>query len=315
MVGDILLGVFAFCVFSGIIFLKLLVKTNKAILLLIVVILFLLGINSTTAINSLLSSFTPKSNPEITGFPSLPPENNPPLVSVSDVVTLPPAKKENNSNSNLIDCVGPDNREFKSTKDECTELNASWGKPFEEMINCNFSSNCQGQSLRLKRSECNMAVCCQLGNTWIAYASRDKCLQDQKTGSRSYSTGNYNYIQCIVTMPCTGKTYTYQDTKERCDKSQEAARYACDSSNFTYIPPTAIPTSSNTSSELSLEQQHKEACDRAAAEWIGLREKWEADNYNNYSSSAEAVAALEQYRQQYQNELYSAGCSNRISLY
>ena len=51
----------------------------------------------------------------------------------------------------------------------------------DPIITCNISSNCGGGSRQMKKSECDQTTCCQIGNNWYFYLSKDKCIQDQKS--------------------------------------------------------------------------------------------------------------------------------------
>jgi len=182
-------------------------------------------------------------------------------------------------------------------------------------IHCKISSNCGGGTTPLRQSECNNSVCCQIGDKWIFYKDRNQCINDQNSKNRNTTSGNYNaspsYPPCTVYYPALkySQTYSYVST-EQCKTWQDTANAG---STSVVQQPTPVPTQDN-SEYNDLLKRHQEACNQAAAEWIGVREQWEAANGNNYSSSAEMVMALRQRMTQYQQELYSAGCTQTISL-
>ncbi len=95
-----------------------------------------------------------------------------------------------NNNSGNIECIGPDGKNFWTSLDECKKLNEKWGKPLDYMVNCNIHQDCGGGSRRLKLSECNNSTCCQLGNGWSFYLSREKCKQDQGNLNKGSSNNN-----------------------------------------------------------------------------------------------------------------------------
>lgn len=105
--------------------------------------------------------------------------------------------KNTSTNSNSIDCIGPDGKEFKTSEAECKKLNESWGKPMDYMVNCNVNSNCGGGTRMIKKSECDNSVCCQIGSSWIFYTSKDKCNQDQNShSSQTTQTSSGNNVYC-----------------------------------------------------------------------------------------------------------------------
>lgn len=50
-------------------------------------------------------------------------------------------------------------------------------------VHCNIHANCGGGTKPLKQSECNNSICCQIGNKWIFYIDKNKCLADQGQAS------------------------------------------------------------------------------------------------------------------------------------
>lgn len=72
--------------------------------------------------------------------------------------------------------------------------------------------NCVGQSIRIRRSACSNITCCQIGNNWSIYTSRDKCHQDQnafnnqnKNTNRTYTFPTYAPLPTWPPLP----TYNY----------------------------------------------------------------------------------------------------------
>lgn len=50
----------------------------------------------------------------------------------------------------------------------------------DPIVNCQISPECGGGSRQMKKSECEQSTCCQIGDKWYFYLSKDKCLEDQK---------------------------------------------------------------------------------------------------------------------------------------
>ena len=190
----------------------------------------------------------------------------------------------------------------------------------DPIIDCKFTYL---GTIRLRRSVCSKSTDCQIGGKWVYYDSVEKCKADQKasnnsTGSVSNTFQPVNYYKCTLcyhNYQSSDNCVTYDSlvkTKAECDAEQAKL----DSYGKSYVIPTATPTINQSAIDEynQLVKDHQTACDAAAADWIRIREQFEATQFNNYSSSAEAVMALQQRMAQYQQELYGAGCSNKISL-
>lgn len=88
--------------------------------------------------------------------------------------------------TNEVDCIGPDDKQFKTTLSECEKLNNSWGKSVDYMTNCQTTPACGSETKYIKNSECKNSTCCQIGDKWIFYLSIDKCKEDQSKYYSSY---------------------------------------------------------------------------------------------------------------------------------
>lgn len=177
------------------------------------------------------------------------------------------------------------------------------------IVNCNISSTCGGGTRQMKKSECDQSICCQLGSAWSVYPSRTACTQAQ-SNYNSNNSGS-NYPPCTVYYPAlhTFSTYSYT-SPETCRQWQNTANTG---STNVIQQPIPVPTKDN-SEYNNLLKQLQEACQRVVAEWNTYKENFYANEYNNYSSSAEAIQILEARRQTYQQESYSVGCTQTISL-
>jgi len=81
---------------------------------------------------------------------------------------------------NQIICVGPDGKEFLTTKEECKKLNNAWGKPMDMVVDCRIHPNCGGGTRRMRKSECDRSTCCEIDGKWYFYPSKEKCTEDRK---------------------------------------------------------------------------------------------------------------------------------------
>lgn len=82
------------------------------------------------------------------------------------------------STANLVDCVGPDGKRLRATKQECDEFNLAW-HPELVIVTCQIDSQCGGGSIQLQRGVCENSTCCQIGDKWTFYQDKNKCVQDQ----------------------------------------------------------------------------------------------------------------------------------------
>jgi len=73
----------------------------------------------------------------------------------------------------------------------------------DPMVNCK-SDLCDGGKIR--QSECNSSTCCQIGNKWIFYLDKNKCIEDQKDLINSAAKPKVSEnIECSI----GGKIYNY----------------------------------------------------------------------------------------------------------
>lgn len=105
-------------------------------------------------------------------------------------------------------------------------------------ISCNINVNCGGGTTSLKKSECSNSTCCQIGNKWIFYKDKNQCSKDQgqnvPSSNRDYVPSSNTYptytnpsINCVVSYPCTGNSYTYQVDQSTCSFMQSGAASTC----------------------------------------------------------------------------------------
>lgn len=61
----------------------------------------------------------------------------------------------------------------------------------DPIIDCKSSSlNCNGSSIRVRKSQCSNITCCQIGNSWSVYPSNEEC---DKAQNEHNSGSNYVY--------------------------------------------------------------------------------------------------------------------------
>ena len=62
----------------------------------------------------------------------------------------------------------------------------------DPIVTCNISANCGGGTKQMKQSECSRSTCCEVGNGWEMYPSKEECTKAQQAGN----TVNNNQIDC-----------------------------------------------------------------------------------------------------------------------
>lgn len=123
---------------------------------------------------------TPTPTPTQTPFPTEEPTSSPtPIKEITNI---------NNKISNLIDCIGPDGKQFQTTQKQCDDLNRGWGKEPNYLVDCNIHVNCGGGTRRIPKTQCDNFTCCTFNNGTSSFISKDDCSKS------TYSTGgSYNY--------------------------------------------------------------------------------------------------------------------------
>ena len=130
------------------------------------------------------------------GIPSASEVSQPSINKSSDIIspTPIPSKSVNqvnkavnvvpSTNSNLIDCTGPDGKVFKTTQQECNNFNSAWKNPPtpdpSEIIKCTIHVNCGGGFVEMRREDCEKMVCCEAdSNNTLKFISKDQCNKEQ----------------------------------------------------------------------------------------------------------------------------------------
>lgn len=178
--------------------------------------------------------------------------------------------------SQKITCVGPDYKEFQATAEECAKFRTDWG----------LSASATPWPTPKPQTTTN----------------------NQTTTTNNYSYDYNKYPLCTIYYPALHYSETYQYfTKEMCDSSKKSAE-----NPFTTPIPTSTATPMPTPQPTA---NNQEMCNSLAAEWQNNKEVFYEQNYNNYSSSAEAIVALVNMMQPYQNALNNLGCNRTLSPY
>jgi hypothetical protein len=152
----------------------------------------------------------------------------------------------------------------------------------DPQVNCLIDSRCGGGTRNLKKSACSNSTCCQIGNTWLFYENKNQCITDQNKYYQDNKPPN--------TIPTWAPPPTF-------------APFI----TWTPYPTQAFPT-------YAAIPTRDPACDSINNEWNDFKRNFMANQYNNYSSSFEAIQALNGYRTQYQNTANSHNCNIYLSL-
>lgn len=248
------------------------------------------------------------------------------LVNKNSANTIKPSILPSINPNPLISCgihanCGGGSRQMK--KNEC-----------DNMTCCNFDQKCGGSKF-VTKIECNNSYCCYLRDgTARLLSSKSACDNYYSNGTSTntslvpncfvyysalkYTASYYNvsteqckkwqdeaksttssYSPCTVYYPVLNRSETYNYlSPEQCLKAQSDANSYPTSVSTTAPRPTTDPT----------------LCANAVAEWRKYVEDFNKNKYNNYSSSAEAIMALEADRQVIQNQINSYGCTNVLRL-
>jgi hypothetical protein len=101
----------------------------------------------------------------------------------------------------------------------------------DPIVTCKSASpNCVGQSIEVRESQCSKHSCCQVGNSWIMFASVEKCNEAQsKNKPLQKQTGNtnnnQNRVQYIVTNGLqNGTYYCYPDRVNELTQQDQAIK-------------------------------------------------------------------------------------------
>lgn len=254
----------------------------------------------------------------------LPTPTPPPFIFPTPLPTTKPVSKSSSSsnqaktqNQTLIDCIGPDNKEFKATKEDCQKLNQAWGKTTDEMVNCQINASCGGGTKRMKKSECDNSICCLIDQKCGGprLMSKSDCNKFYCPSSNSYNTGTStsNYPPCVVYYPVLGYSQTYSYiSPETCKTWQDNAKAGSKTTVPTIAPaPTfqPIPTSP------SYRDYNDPLCQSIRSEWEQVKATiGPLDSSNqNYSSSADMMKDYLYWKDLYNSKYKSNLCSGYLN--
>jgi len=177
-------------------------------------------------------------------------------------------------------------------------------------VHCKVHVNCGGGTTPLKKSECENSICCQIGNKWIFYKDKNQCLrgQGERTGdSNNTATITYpKYPECLIYYPALGYSRTYTTfSPELCKTYQDQAK----SGGAIVYPTNALNTTQTTTTPNTTQPINDPRCSQAYNMWLEYRSNFMANEYNNFSSSYEAMVELNKQKTYIQNLINSYGCS------
>jgi len=138
------------------------------------------------------------------------------------------------------------------------------------------------------------------------HMSPEDCKKEQELMKGTTNTYGETPRSCNIWNAATNKNDSFFITTSECIKKMEEqikvnGEYYDQQKQFA-------------AQKQQLEQAHGAACQNVVVEWQSYKEQFWAGPGKNYSSSYEAVLALESQRKSYQQQMYSAGCSQTLYL-
>lgn len=134
-----------------------------------------------------------------------------------------------NQTTNNIECLGPDNKQFKTSMKECEDLNRKWGKEPDYFVNCQVHAACGGGTKYMLKSTCGKTYCCMYRdgrNVFLYDKSQciDSSLVNINTQNNVKTLGNNTY--------CWNNSYGYgyyTSSGDQCnlDNAKSGTNKAC----------------------------------------------------------------------------------------
>lgn len=153
--------------------------------------------------------------------------NNTPIVtsptpspSTTPAQNVAPKNTTSTTNSNQVDCIGPDGKRFNTSMDECKNLNEKWSKPVDYMVTCHIPSECGGGSKYIPKSECDKP--CTPTNS-----GNNNSANYQTTPSSSASYYCYNNYTDYWYYTTSGEQCNADNTKSACLSIYESSYDLC----------------------------------------------------------------------------------------
>lgn len=125
-------------------------KTNILTIVLLAMMSIALAFTYTKAKNlesQVRQIVTPSPSPIVIIIPSPTPQPTPTPNSTNIPKTT--------TNTSQITCIGPDEKQFKTTMTECKAVNDKWNHPLDYMITCKIHPDCGGGTKFIAKSECD----------------------------------------------------------------------------------------------------------------------------------------------------------------
>lgn len=167
----------------------------------------------------------------------------------------------------------------------------------DPIITCNISTNCGGGSRQMTKSECDQTICCQIGDSWSFYMSKDKCYQDQKANYEQFVKDFYQNDPDEVSCSSIGysekaQAWTYILTQDECAKAMEEAK-----SRQTVNTSTPYPTKDPAIIEQQRQADIQHCKDNAKSKYDGeasvLRNQYRAAGALSSSAYGQAAKNLQ----------------------
>ncbi|MFA5750001.1 MAG: hypothetical protein WC895_02150 [Candidatus Shapirobacteria bacterium] len=160
----------------------------------------------------------------------------------------------------------------------------------DPIIDCVSSyPNCNGSSIKLRRSQCSNITCCQIGNSWSVYPSSEKCKETQNKNNTQTNTNKYP--PCTIYYPSLNRSETYYYTSpEDCQKWKDKAAAGSTQTiptlapipTHSYIAPTTYiyqtPTPNQSDIDARISRCQSDCRSAGETDKTSLRNKCRANN-------------------------------------
>jgi hypothetical protein len=139
--------------------------------------------------------------------------------------------------SNQIDCVGPDNKTFRTSMAECENLNRSWGQDANYMVNCGIHAKCGGGSVWISKKACNNTICCTYSNGSSVFLYDSSQCKSNSSNSQQLPPV-YIPPMNIPNYAADHQQYTQQLVDEMNNKFNSYPTFAPSNNQPTIVSPT-----------------------------------------------------------------------------
>lgn len=183
----------------------------------------------------------------------------------------------------------------------------------DPVIDCKFTYL---GTLRLKRSVCASSTDCQIGGKWVFYDSVEKCKEDQAKEIQQKNGTNNNYVYPTYAPLPANTTFSYMNCNlYDAQTNQTTTLYIAISDCTNLLNEQSKKNDLYYKTKNDAQKQLNSACSDLVVAWGDRVRSFYANEYNNFSSSADAVLSLSKERDIYQQKADQAGCVIYLSLY